>query len=50
VKKLEETLEGRFYPHLRLTEHVFTAETHISAIPFALSRGMRVLLAPGPES
>lgn len=44
TKRFAATLEGRRYPGLRLTSHVFEGETHTSVIPAALSRGLRTLL------
>lgn len=43
VKKLATVLRERGYPHLMLTERIFEDETHLSVIPFAMSRGIRVL-------
>jgi predicted alpha/beta superfamily hydrolase len=47
VQKMIETLKGRNYGGLQLTDHEFDGETHISGIPTAISRGLRVLLASG---
>ena len=43
VKKLAAVLNGRGYRGLQLTERIFDDETHLSVIPFAFSRGIRVL-------
>lgn len=43
VKKLAATLESRGYKGLQVTERIFPEETHLSVIPFAISRGIRVL-------
>ena len=37
--KMAERLRSRGYPNLRLTEHVFEGETHLSVVPATLSRG-----------
>jgi len=43
VQVLSKTLAGRHYRGLEVTEKVFEDETHLSVIPFAISRGLRVL-------
>jgi predicted alpha/beta superfamily hydrolase len=43
VNGLAWVLKSRGYPHLELTERIFEDETHLSVIPFAISRGIRVL-------
>jgi predicted alpha/beta superfamily hydrolase len=43
VRSLAATLAGRHYKGLDLKERVFEEETHLSVIPFAISRGLRVL-------
>ena len=43
VNSLAEILQGRNYPGLRLTTHVFDDETHMSVIPATFSRGLRVV-------
>lgn len=43
VKKLAAVLQGRGYRGLELTSRIFDDETHLSVIPFAFSRGIRVL-------
>jgi predicted alpha/beta superfamily hydrolase len=43
LKKLSAVLNSREYRGLQLTERIFEDETHLSVIPFAFSRGMRVL-------
>lgn len=45
-RELERRLRGRAYPSLRLTTHVFEAETHGSVIPATFSRGLRAVFAP----
>jgi hypothetical protein len=49
VKQLVRTIEGRNYIGLEVTERVFDNETHLSVIPFAISRGLRVLFQEGPK-
>jgi uncharacterized protein len=44
VQRFAAALEGRRYPGLRQTTHVFEGETHTSVIPAALSRSFRTLL------
>ena len=46
MAKMAERLRSRGYPNLRLTEHVFEGETHLSVVPATLSRGLRALFAP----
>ena len=43
VNALAGVLRGRGYKGLQLTEKIFEDETHLSVIPFAFSRGIRVL-------
>jgi uncharacterized protein len=43
VRELVRTLRSRNYKGLELTDRVFDDETHLSVIPFAISRGLRVL-------
>ena len=43
VKALTSTLTGRNYKGLELTEKIFDGETHLSVIPFAMSKGLRAL-------
>ena len=43
--EMAERLRTRGYPNLRLTEHVFESETHLSVIPATMSRGLRALFA-----
>jgi predicted alpha/beta superfamily hydrolase len=38
-------LKSRGYPSLRLSEHIFEGETHVSVIPATFSRGLRALFA-----
>ncbi len=47
VNELVKVLKSRNYKGLELTERVFNDETHLSVIPFAISRGLRVLYTPG---
>jgi hypothetical protein len=46
--RLIEALESRAYPSLHLTTHSFPNEEHVSVIPAAFSRALRVLLAKPP--
>ncbi len=41
MRKMANTLRGRDYPSLRLTEYEFDKETHYSVIPATWSRGLR---------
>lgn len=43
--QLESTLQGRKYKSLKLTVHAFEDESHVSAIPVFVSRGMRMAFA-----
>ena len=43
VRALTEALTGRHYQGLAITERIFEDETHLSVIPFSISRGLRVL-------
>ncbi|MBN1316126.1 MAG: alpha/beta hydrolase [Anaerolineales bacterium] len=43
-KTMVHRLESRHYPNLKLTSHIFEGETHLSVIPAAMSRGLRVVL------
>jgi predicted alpha/beta superfamily hydrolase len=43
VQALSETLTGRHYQGLAITEKIFEDETHLSVVPFSISRGLRVL-------
>jgi predicted alpha/beta superfamily hydrolase len=43
-------LRAHDYPSLRLTEHVFEGETHLSVIPATMSRGLRALFAEEAEA
>ena len=43
-------LRAHDYPNLRLTEHVFEGETHLSVIPATMSRGLRELFATEVEA
>ena len=43
-------LRARDYPNLRLTEHAFEGETHLSVIPATMSRGLRALFAEDTEA
>jgi predicted alpha/beta superfamily hydrolase len=44
-QRLTEALNGRDYPSLKLSTHVYTEETHVSVIPIAVSRGLREIYA-----
>jgi predicted alpha/beta superfamily hydrolase len=46
--RLKEALESRAYPSLHLTTLSFPNEEHVSVIPAAFSRALRVLLAKPP--
>jgi len=43
MKTLATTLQGRRYPGLQLTTHVFEDETHFSVISATFSRGLRAV-------
>lgn len=43
VRELTGTLTGRKYDGLELTTEIFDGETHLSVIPFAMSKGLRAL-------
>lgn len=45
VLEMAHRLESRGYANLRLTQHVFEGETHLSVIPATFSRGLRALFA-----
>jgi hypothetical protein len=45
VNELVRTIRGRNYAGLEVTEKVFDNETHLSVMPFAISRGLRVLFS-----
>ena len=45
MQAMASVLEERNYPSLRLTQHVFEGETHLSVIPATLSRGLRAVFA-----
>lgn len=45
MQAMASVLEQRNYPSLRLTQHVFEGETHLSVIPATLSRGLRAVFA-----
>jgi predicted alpha/beta superfamily hydrolase len=46
MNKLVKVLRNRNYKELELTDYIFEDETHLSVIPFALSKGMRNLYNP----
>ena len=43
ILKLEKAFENRNYPNLRLQTHIFEGETHLSVVPYNLSRGLKVV-------
>jgi predicted alpha/beta superfamily hydrolase len=47
MKELVKTLRSRNYAGFSLTEYIFTDETHLSVIPYAISRGIRNLYNTG---
>jgi uncharacterized protein len=47
MKEFVKTLRSRNYAGLFLTEYIFTDETHLSVIPYAISRGIRNLYNSG---
>ena len=49
VKLLAKALEDRGYPGLRLTTRVFEDESHLSVMPAAISRGLRVVFKKGAK-
>lgn len=50
TQKMASILRDREYPNLRLTEHVFEGETHLSVIPATFSRGLREVFAGDVEA
>lgn len=48
-KRLSDALTGRQYPGLQLTAVKFECESHMSVIPAAYSRGLRVLFGSRPR-
>ena len=49
VKELVRTIQRRNYVGMEVTERVFDNETHLSVMPFAISRGLRVLFPENPK-
>jgi predicted alpha/beta superfamily hydrolase len=43
IEKFKELLERRNYTGWQISEQVFNNETHLSVLPFAISRGLRVI-------
>jgi len=41
--KLEKAFQNRNYPNLRLQTHIFEGETHLSVLPYNISRGLKVV-------
>jgi predicted alpha/beta superfamily hydrolase len=50
IKQLVNLIRQRHYQGLEITEYVFPEETHLSVIPFSLSRGMRIIYSQKSES
>jgi hypothetical protein len=50
IKQLVNLLRQRHYQGLEITEYIFQSETHLSVIPYSLSRGMRVIYSQKSES
>jgi predicted alpha/beta superfamily hydrolase len=48
--EMGKRLRSRGYPNLKLTEHIFEGETHLSVIPATMSRGLRALFAAEAEA
>jgi hypothetical protein len=43
IQKLEKSLHNRNYPNLQLHTHIFEGETHLSVIPYNISRGLKAV-------
>jgi len=41
--KMEKAFENRNYPKLRLQTYIFEGETHLSVVPYNISRGLKVV-------
>jgi predicted alpha/beta superfamily hydrolase len=41
--KLEKAFRNRNYPNLRLQTQIFEGETHLSVVPYTISRGLKVV-------
>ncbi len=50
TKRMASALRERDYANLRLTEHIFDGETHLSVIPATFSRGLREVFARDVEA
>jgi predicted alpha/beta superfamily hydrolase len=50
IKQLVNLIRQRHYQGLEITEYVVPEETHLSVIPFSLSRGMRIIYSQKSES
>jgi hypothetical protein len=46
VRALAAQLDDTHFQGLKMTEKIFEDETHLSVIPFAISRGVRELYRP----
>lgn len=45
IDRLTSSLRGRDYPNLKLTTHSFAGESHISVMPYNVSKGIRAVFA-----
>lgn len=43
ILRLEKAFQNRNYPNLRLQTHIFEGETHLSVVPFNISKGLKVV-------
>ena len=43
ILKLKKAFENRNYPNLQLHTHIFESETHLSVVPYNISRGLKVV-------
>ena len=43
ILKLKKAFENRNYPNLQLHTHIFEGETHLSVVPYDISRGLKAV-------
>jgi len=43
ILKLEKAFENRHYPNLRLQTQIFEGQTHLSVVPYNISRGLKLV-------
>jgi predicted alpha/beta superfamily hydrolase len=43
ILKLKKAFENRNYPNLQLHTHIFEKETHLSVVPYIISRGLKTV-------